>query len=101
MIKYTNEYNHYGLRNAIINNCIIGSECPRCSEVEIWNYVIRCNKTKYLRVECIKSLTKDLLKRILPNIKVDKIFLFVKNILRYLENDKSKDYKMNQEMIEI
>ena len=35
MIKYSHRYNHYGLRNALINNNIIGVKCSRCSKVEM------------------------------------------------------------------
>ena len=36
-----------------------------------------------------------------PNTNEDEIFSFVEDILRYLENDKLEDYKINQKMIGI
>ena len=33
MIKCTNEFNHYGLRYAMINNYIIEANCPKCNHV--------------------------------------------------------------------
>ena len=34
VIKCTHRFNYYGVRDGMINNKIIGEECPRCSEVE-------------------------------------------------------------------
>ena len=31
MIKYTNGFNHYGLKNAMINNNLIEANCLRCN----------------------------------------------------------------------
>ena len=34
MISYSHGYNHYGLREALINKNNIGYNCPRCSKPE-------------------------------------------------------------------
>ena len=42
MIKCAHRFNHYGLREAIINNNMVESICPQCEEVETWDHVIKC-----------------------------------------------------------
>ena len=54
--------NPHGVRQAMINNQIIGSECPRCNELETWDYVVQCRETKHLRGQFIIDLLKELLK---------------------------------------
>jgi len=34
IIKYCHGYNHYSVRNLVINNKMVGSECSRYSKVE-------------------------------------------------------------------
>ena len=46
-------------------------------------------------MQYFKDLTIEILKEKLPNINKDKIFLFIEDILRYLENNKSEEYETN------
>ena len=34
MIKCAHGFNHYGLREAMINNNIVEATCPRCKKIE-------------------------------------------------------------------
>ena len=60
IIKCANGVNPYRVRNNIINQQICRSKCPRYSEVEIWEYVIKCKETILLRREFVKKLLKEL-----------------------------------------
>jgi len=60
MIKCADGLNPYSIRMSMINNNECGNECPRCSKIEIWEYIIKCRKTIPLRREFIKILLKEL-----------------------------------------
>ena len=60
MIKCAHGHNHYGLREAMINNNMVEATCPRCEKVETWNHVIKCEKTIALRKQFIKELVIEL-----------------------------------------
>ena len=77
----------------MINNKIIGIEYPRFSNVEIQDYIIKCNKISYLRVQFVKDLTIEILKEKPSNIDKEEIFLLIEDILRYFENYKSEGIK--------
>ena len=42
---------------------------------------------------------KELIKEKLEDMQVEVIFQMIKDILRYLENDDSEEYEINQEII--
>ena len=54
----------------MINNNIVGMECLRYSEIEMWEYIVKCKETKYLRKEYVKDLIKEMVKEVLKNISV-------------------------------
>jgi len=87
-----NGYNHYGVKNALINNNIINSECLRCSEAETWDHVIRYKETKNLRWKFVKELAIEIIKAKPSNVYVNDIFNMIEDILWYLENDNSDEY---------
>ena len=62
VVKCTHGFNHYCVRDAIINNNLTGNECPYCSQLETWEYVIKCNKVRMMQREFVKETTKELLK---------------------------------------
>ena len=101
MIKYTYGVNPYGVRMSMINNNECGHECPRCNEVETWEHVIKCRKTIPIRREFIKTLLKELTAKCLSTIELDEVLSFMEDILRYLEEDESKEYETNQELLRI
>jgi len=96
MIACSHGYNHYGLREVLINKNNIGSKCPRCSETETWDHVVKCSKTIELRKDYIFELTKELLKHRNEQVEVTKIFNIVEDIMVYLENRDSEEYKTMQ-----
>jgi len=49
VIKCAHGYNHYGTRDAMINGKLTEKECPRCSEIEMWDHVIQCKEVKPLQ----------------------------------------------------
>ena len=54
-----------------------------------------CENIIEIRREFAKELMNKLVKARLSNIKLDEIFLFIEDVLRYLENDESEEFKMN------
>ena len=45
MIKCVHGYNHYGLRDALINNDMVEAHCLRCNRTETWDHVVKCQET--------------------------------------------------------
>ena len=99
MIKCANGFNHYGLRYAMINNNMIEANYPRCNQVEMLDYVIKCNKIIELRRDFIQELVAESVKAKPIDISEDLIMLFVKDTLRYIENEEKEDYKTNKNLI--
>ena len=58
----------------MINNNIIGIECPSCSDIETWDHVIKYNEIRNLRVQFTKDLSIEMLKEKLLNIDEEEIF---------------------------
>ena len=81
MIKFSNGYKHYRVRNALINNNIINSECPRYSKTEMWDHIIRCKETKNLRRKFTKELTLEIIKAKPSNACVNDIFDIMQDVL--------------------
>ena len=93
IIAYSHGYNHYSLREALINKNNIGCECPRCGETETWDHVVKCSKTIELRKDYIFELTKELLKYRNEQVEVTEIFDIVEDIMVYLENGDAEEYE--------
>ena len=60
MIKCAHGINPYGVRNKMISKKTIGNKCPRYSEVETWDHIIKCKETIPLRREFVKKILKEL-----------------------------------------
>ena len=59
---------------------MIRSECLRCSADKIWDHVIRCLKTRFIRKPFVIELAKEL-KAVKPeNVKIEEIFLLIEDI---------------------
>ena len=99
VIKCTNAFNQYGVRDEIINKQTVGSECLRCSEPEIWDYVIKCRKTIEFRRKFIEDLLADLMKSKPKNIQYEELFDIVEDILMYMEVGDEEEYTTNQHII--
>ena len=63
MMKCAHGYNHYGVREAMINNNMVDSMCPRCEQVETWDHVIKCKETRRLRKDFVEDLLITLVKK--------------------------------------
>ena len=48
MIKRTQGYNHYGVRNAKINNNMVDDRCPRCNQIDLCEYAMQYYESKEL-----------------------------------------------------
>ena len=99
MIKCANGWNHYGLRNVLING--MTNECPRCSRVETQDHVIRCDDTREFRKQFIIDLLSDLMKNKSQEVSYNDVFDMMEDILRYLDGEEIEEYETNQEMIGI
>ena len=99
MLKCASGYNHYGVRHQMINNNMVGSECPRCSDPETWDHVITCHFTKQYRKKFIEDLLAELLKKRSPLVEIEEIFDMLEDILVYLDKEDEEEYETNQHMI--
>ena len=46
IIKCAHRYNHYSLRDVMINENMVEANCPWCNQIEMWDYVIKCGIIK-------------------------------------------------------
>jgi hypothetical protein len=98
MVKCSHGFNHYGLRDSLINNNMTEEHCPRCNRLETWDHVIRCSTTIEMRKEFIKNLLMALLKE-RENVPVNEIMAMGEDILCYLEEGPEDEYETNQHYI--
>jgi len=56
IVKYAHGFNHFGLRDSMINNNMIEAYCSRFHSLETWDYVVKCDETIELRKKFIKTL---------------------------------------------
>ena len=95
MITCSYRYNHYDVRNAMINQNLIDSECPQCNKLEIWDYIIKYPITKELQQEFIKKIAKEMIKKNKGKINVEEILDMLEDIANYLQNGDPDEYEMN------
>ena len=50
-LKCITGFNHYGVRNKLINNDTIDNTCPRCGALETWEHVVKCDGISELKQE--------------------------------------------------
>ena len=86
MISYSLWFNHYSIRESLINNNLKGGEYPRYSEPETGDYMIKCSKIKDLRREFIVETAKVLFKKKSECVNSNGIFDMLEDIIVYLEN---------------
>ena len=99
MIKCAHGFNHYGLREAMMNNNMVESTCPRCEKVETWDHVTKCQNTIELRKEFIKEIVIELARNKPKEVHIEEIMSFVEDILRCLENEEDEEHEMNQQCV--
>ena len=97
MIKCANGWNYCSIRSELINRTTI--ECPCCSSVETWEYVIRCCKTKKFRKQFIADLLLDLMKNRTEDMNCSNLFDLIEDTLWYLDREEQEECDTNQEMI--
>ena len=95
IITCSHGYNYYSMRNEIINQSLIDSECPRCNKLEIWDHVIKCPTTKELQWEFIKETAKEMIKKNKGEINVEEILDMLEGIVNYLQNGDPDEYETN------
>ena len=99
MIAYSDGFNHYDLRDTMLNNYNKGDNCLQCSETETWDHIVKYSKTIKMRKEFIFNLTKDLLKLKESQVEASKIFNMVEDVMIYLENGDKEEHKTSQKCI--
>ena len=87
VIKCMRRFNHYGLRDALINNNMVEEICSRCNNIETWDYVVKYPHTLEIREKFIETLLAKLLKKKLENVDANLIMAYCEDILRHLEED--------------
>jgi hypothetical protein len=98
MIKCSHGFNHYGLRDSLINKEMTEEYCPRCDMVETWDHVIRCAKTLAMRKEFIEKLLLAMLKD-RDDVSVNEIMAMCEDIVCYMEAGSEEDYETNQHYV--
>ena len=102
MIKCAHGFNHYGLREAIINDDMVESMCPWCEKVETWDHVIKCQNTIEIRKEFIKEIVIELARNKPKEVHIEEIMSFVEDTLRCLENEEEEEdeeHEINQQHV--
>ena len=83
----------------MMNKDQCGYECPRCSEDETWEHVVKCKMTILIRRRLVKNLLKELTLKRPSNVDQEEILSFIEDMLRYLDDDNSDEFETNQGMI--
>jgi len=99
MMKCVHGYNHYGLRNSIINRNSTEETCPRCSQVESWDHIVRCEKTAQFRKDFITNLATEMIKEKQNDVSPEEIFSMIEDILIFMEGGSEEEYETNQHMV--
>jgi len=99
LIKCVHGFNHYGTRSVAINDNEFDESCPRCSETENWEHVVRCVKTVEFRKDFITDMAKELLSVKQNEVSANEIFDMLEDILNFMEENDEDDYETNQNMV--
>ena len=100
IIKCAHGCNHYGLRDALINNNVVEANCPQCDQLETSDHVIRHSHTIKMRREFIKELATELVKKKPEGANVEMIISFAEDIMHCFEQEENEDkYETNQHFI--
>ena len=77
-------FNHYVIRDSMINRLVITDKYSMYPEIETWQHVIIYKKNDDIRFECIINLKKELIKIELYHKDSKKIEIMVNNIEAFL-----------------
>ena len=99
ILKCASSYNYYSARNELINNKMVGLDCPRCSNTGAWDHETLCSYAKEFRKKFIVALLKDLVTKKLLIVECKDIFDMIEDILVYLEKGNGEVCVTNQYMI--
>jgi len=101
VIKCMHGYNHYGVRDALINGKTTGIDCPRCNHDETWEHVIKCKSVRHMQRQFLKELYQEL--TIVSDGKVNNetIMKMMKDIAVYLNGGEEEEYTTSQQYIGI
>ena len=98
MIKCAHGFNHFGLRDSLINNKMAEEYCPRCDMIETWDHVVKCSRTIEKRKKFIQSMLLEMLQN-REDVAVNDIMSMCEDILCYLENGREDEYETNQHYV--
>ena len=99
MIKCAHGYNHYGQRDAMINENMVEATCPRCEMIETWEHVVQCRENSRGRKAFAKDLVEKLMKKKPKEVKEEVVMSFVEDIMKYVRNEEEGEYKTNQQYV--
>ena len=97
-MKCAHGFNHFGLRDSMINDNMVEAYCPRCESVEKWDHVVKCSETIDMRKTFMEKLLVEILKN-KDEVEVNLTMSFGEDILRNLEYDTEEDYETNQQHV--
>ena len=103
VIKCAHGFNHYGVRNAMINNNLTEKECPRCNAIETWDHVIRCPKVRNMQREFIAETAKELFKKNKGKISKDDMLDMLEDIVKFFnggeEEENAEEFETSQQHV--
>ena len=85
-MKCTHGCNHYGQRDAMINEHMVEATCPRCEMVETWEHVTQCSENIRGRKAFAKDLVEKLIKKKPKEVKEEVVMSFVEDIMKHVRN---------------
>ena len=74
---------------------MVGSECFKCSIVELWDHIIKYSEIKLLRKPFTEDLLAELTEFKSSNIEIQDILSLIEDILQLCGNNNIEDYKTN------
>ena len=96
-LKCIYSFNYHGHRDANINEDMASNECPRYSNPESWDHMVKCKEIAMFRSEFWNKLKQKLVKSKVNPVTENKVQVMITNIRLYLVNVEDMElYETNQ-----
>ena len=90
IIKCIAKFNHYNIRNQMINKGLLSSEYPQYFEREDWGHIIQCKAISQDKRELIKRLHRKIMKAKTNVDTEQEILAMLNDIVQYLQGTDDK-----------
>ena len=97
-IKSAAGFNHYSVRNKLINAGLVGNRCPRCNEIEDWSHVVQCSSIDHLKEAYLIDMKQALRKIKCSPREEELIEMIIQDARQYLFQEQ-QEFVTTQQVI--